>query len=844
MIQTEKIIGNISAIDKNKYIVKGWVISKNTPLDKLEVQLKTDDKIIVNNFANKYTKELSENSIGDGKYGFELKIPTSINKQINFKVIVVSTGDIIGNFKLPSYEDYHLLKSCTLFDSAFYLKQNNDVKDMNFEPIDHFLLYGYRDGRNPSQNFDTNLYTKTYPEVLEQNINPLIHYIKIGKNKNYKIFNQEIKELKLNKLTKMFDYEINIPDLELKEPIDILVPIYNGFDYLTPLLESIIKNTTLPFRLLLCDDKSTDKRVFPLLRKYQNRYKNLTILIFENKKNKGFIKTVNKLVKHTQNHFVLLNTDTEVPLKWLERLMYPIFKMKNIASTTPFTNAGTICSFPNYLQDNKILEGMDVNELDKYFRYINYKNTNIDIPTGVGFCMGVNKSIVKQIGMFDTIFGKGYAEENDWCQRAIKKGYKNIHVTNLFVYHKHGGSFESEEKQELLSKNLKILNKKHPTFDKQVENTIQENKLRTLRDILYFKILSKNKFTTLVFDHELGGGTNYYIDMKIKNKLKKDEIVLLVRYDYYRSKNFIFKFISSNKEFLFFNNDIKQIFYILKFFKFDEIFVNSFVSYPKLKSFIKLCKKLKTKKTKLTIPIHDYFSICPNYTLLDHTMNYCQVPTNHKKCSICLKKSTNEFGISIEKDIQKWRNFWDEILKSSDNIICFSNASKEIFLKVYLEYKSKVHVIPHNISEMYQNVYDFKQIKAKKNVIGILGAIDTAKGLDIIKNLLNHMKKNKLNAKIVLIGYMSDPIDESKFFHCTGKYEKKNLPLIVKKKKITQFLIPSIWPETFSYTTEEIMQLGYPLTVFDLGAPAERVKKYKYGKVIKQENLYDELFFN
>ena len=60
--------------------------------------------------------------------------------------------------------------------------------------------------------------------------------------------------------------------------------------------------------------------------------------------------------------------------------------------------------------------------------------------------------------MFDEIFGKGYGEENDWCQRAIKKGYKNLHVTNLFVYHKHGGSFPSEEKQRLISKNLTVLN--------------------------------------------------------------------------------------------------------------------------------------------------------------------------------------------------------------------------------------------------------------------------------------------------------------------------------------------------------------------------------------------------
>ena len=32
------------------------------------------------------------------------------------------------------------------------------------------------------------------------------------------------------------------------------------------------------------------------------------------------------------------------------------------------------------------------------------------------------------------------------------------------------------------------------------------------------------------------------------------------------------------------------------------------------------------------------------------------------------------------------------------------------------------------------------------------------------------------------------------------------------------------------------MQLGYPITVFDLGAPAERVKLYEKGRVIEMNS--------
>jgi glycosyltransferase involved in cell wall biosynthesis len=48
------------------------------------------------------------------------------------------------------------------------------------------------------------------------------------------------------------------------------------------------------------------------------------------------------------------------------------------------------------------------------------------------------------------------------------------------------------------------------------------------------------------------------------------------------------------------------------------------------------------------------------------------------------------------------------------------------------------------------------------------------------------------------------------------------------------FLLPSVWPETFSYVAEELMQMGVPLAVFDLGAPAERVARYAEGLILKR----------
>ena len=217
------------------------------------------------------------------------------------------------------------------------------------------------------------------------------------------------------------------------------------------------------------------------------------VILIKNKENLGFIKTINKLMKLTENHFVILNSDTEVPPHWIERLMYPIFFMKKVATTTPFSNAGLYCSFPEFLKDNNLYKNLTLEEIDKIFQYVNFEKTYIELPSGVGFCMGMNRYVVDEIGYFDEIFDRGFGEENDWCQRAIENGYRNIHVTNLFVYHKHGGSFLKKEKNRLIDRNTEILVKRYPSFPIQIKLLIENDPLNHLRKKIIEKIDTDEK---------------------------------------------------------------------------------------------------------------------------------------------------------------------------------------------------------------------------------------------------------------------------------------------------------------------------------------------------------------
>jgi GT2 family glycosyltransferase len=749
----------------------------------------------------------------------------------------------ISQVHVAPVEDYQIVSQSDLFNSEYYLKTYPDVASAGINPLDHYLSNGWLEGRNPSPEFDTKFYLATNRDVTNAGVNPLVHYVQFGAKEGRAP--KAIHAIRdVGDLSFMFNNAPSNISLTTVKPIDIVIPIYNGYDYLDPLFHSILINSSMQYRLIAINDCSPDKRVDKFLKEFQLKNPTIEIILLNNEKNLGFVKSVNKAVELTNNHFVILNTDTEVPSRWLERLMYPIFEMDNIASTTPFTNAGTICSFPNYLEDNLIFEGVKVEELDHFFKYVNFEKTYIEIPTGVGFCMGVNKQVVDNIGMFDEIFGKGYGEENDWCQRAIIAGYKNLHVTNLFVYHKHGGSFASDTKKKLIESNSKIINARYPFYEKQVQSIISENKLYSLRGIIKLKALCVSKTSHLVFDHSMGGGANYYSEEKISGYLSSNGIVCLVKFDFNDTKHYLIEFKHDKESVLFKTDNISDLYSFISEFQFKNIFINSIVSFPEIGRHINeivLIKGRSDKYTKLIVPIHDFFSVCPNYTLINETGTYCGVPIDLKKCSKCLKKNEGEFKkFELTNDIQVWRKDMNALLSAANEIICFSNSSKDIFLKAYPLHKKNVLVLPHDISGRHPRIYMPRKIK-KGLRIGVLGGINEAKGANVIRQLADHIDKHRIEAKVILIGEISISIASSSF-EKTGRYNKKNLEQIVLEKEIDIFLIPSVWPETYSFTTDEIMQMGYPLVVFNYGAPAERVSNYELGQVVEINQLYDTLF--
>jgi glycosyltransferase involved in cell wall biosynthesis len=66
-------------------------------------------------------------------------------------------------------------------DGAFYTACYPDVAEAGVDPLLHFFHTGWREGRNPSLEFDTKYYLAVNEDVRSAGLNPLLHYLTSGR---------------------------------------------------------------------------------------------------------------------------------------------------------------------------------------------------------------------------------------------------------------------------------------------------------------------------------------------------------------------------------------------------------------------------------------------------------------------------------------------------------------------------------------------------------------------------------------------------------------------------------------------------------------------------------------
>jgi hypothetical protein len=336
---------------------------------------------------------------------------------------------------------------------------------------------------------------------------------------------------------------------------------------------------------------------------------------------------------------------------------------------------------------------------------------------------------------------------------------------------------------------------------------------------------------SLIIDHNLGGGANLYRQRLIQEK-KQSAPLLLMLYDL-PTLEYHLHYLYRDDERVFLVESLDSLTELCKKVQIEEIFLNNLVSFDEPLLVAQWCLQLKRLTgARLTILVHDYFCICPSYTLLDDEGHFCGVPAL-SRCRECLRnhKGSEFLALVGYRDIDTWRVIWGELLQAADSILCFSRSSVDILQRAYPELDmAKITVQPHRVEPLRK-----VQVPLSSPLhVGIVGNIyGEAKGTGIVKEMVRIIEEEQLPIKVTLIGTIENP-PLSPVLRITGQYQREGLPAVIERSGANVFFLPSICSETFSYVTQELIQMGVPVAVFDLGAQAEHVRTYPLGLVISK----------
>lgn len=270
-------------------------------------------------------------------------------------------------------------------------------------------------------------------------------------------------------------------------PVHIVVPVYRSIPLTRRCLESLAASG-LPAdcHVTLIDDASPEDSMADMLAAYVEARPGATSSgpgweLLRNASNLGFVASANRGMAHRSGHdIVLLNSDTEVPPEWLQRLRGAAYRRKEIGTVTPFSNCGSLASYPVPNVENKLPANLTHDRLDRLFQTANAGAT-VDIPIGVGFCLFIRRDCLDDTGAFDeATFGTGYGEENDFCLRASQRGWTHVLAADCFVYHKGRGSF-GEEKDQRVRQAYALLASRYPHYPALVQRHFADDPARPYR---------------------------------------------------------------------------------------------------------------------------------------------------------------------------------------------------------------------------------------------------------------------------------------------------------------------------------------------------------------------------
>ncbi len=524
---------------------------------------------------------------------------------------------------------------------------------------------------------------------------------------------------------------------------------------------------------------------------------------------------------------VLLRRGTLVPPGWVERLRAAAYAARDIGVVAPLSNDGGIAGYPN--SAGREPDWAETSRLDRLAARAN-GGVAVDILVGGGGCLYLRRDSLDAVGVFRAdVFAQGPNHDHDLCLRARRLGWRTVALAGLFVGRPAGPTCGAGN-THLRARNDRLLQELHPDYAALMQDFARRDPLANRRrriDLLRWRERGVAwRRAAVLIAHNDGGGVEQRLIHAVAGHAGAARRPIILRPAETAGGEpaiAVGDGVTNDLRNLIFAvpQELPALLRLLRAAKTDIADVHHLADYPPA-----IYDLLRLLAVPYDVHVHDYALLCPRVALVGAHDRYCGEP-DLPDCEDCI--SANGHFLREDITVAALRDRSAAFLAAARRVVVPSDDAASRMRRHFAGLTAIA--IPHHDDTALPPVAAPKRIGLGRPTVCVAGAIGIHKGYDILLACAQDAVRRDLNLEFIVVGHT---IDDARLLatgrvFITGRFDSDEAAGLIAAQSAQLGFVAAICPETWCLGLSDIWRAGLRVAAFDIGAPAERIRRTGRG---------------